>query len=279
MTSVQIMLGRAQGASKETARLGLRTARVPGARSALGVLLLGALVLLGGCATKDDGLRAPEALVSPYSQREGEALWAVVPLLNESGVSSIDTEALSDVLISKISEVRGVSCLPLNRTIEAMRARELRRVDSPTEARMIAAALGVDAVVVGSVTAWDPYDPPKIGLVLAVHAREPVRAVGSEDPMSLQRSYTDQNVRLASQHDDRPEASVTAYLDGANHEVQMDLRRFAEGRHELVSALGWRRYLVSMDLYVEFASHYAVRRLLEQERLRLSRERLSGGDL
>jgi hypothetical protein len=239
------------------------------------VMLGSSLVLaaaLSGCNSgpKQAELVPPELLVAPYDTSRGEVLWAVAPLGNESGVSTVDTDLVADALVAKIDQARGIACLPLNRTIAAMRSRGMRSVRTPGDARILATALGVDALLVGNITAYDPYDPPKLGLSLALYSRQ--RAEGDElDPVKLKTSFSDYGQISRSQFADRPAAVVSETLDGANHEVQMELRRYATGRHDQTSALGWRSALASMDLYTEFAAHFAVSRLLEQERLRLGR--------
>jgi len=251
MTTVQTMLGTCR------------------ASFALVAAFLLAIPLLVGCAADKDARIPPQILVAPYDSSQGEALWAVVPLANESGVSFANTDLVSDALASKINEARGVACLPLNRTIAAMRSRGITAVRSPADARLLANILGVDALVLGSITAYDPYNPPKLGLVLAVFAKEN-RPSDGVDPMKLQVAYTDQDPKVRTQYLDRPVATLSEHFDGANHEVQMAIQRYSAGRHEPASALGWRGMLASMDLYVEFAAHEAVSRLLEQERLRLA---------
>jgi len=251
MTTVQTMLG---------------TCRAGFALVAASLLIT---LFSGGCATNRDTRVPPQVLVAPYDSSQGDALWAVVPLANESGVSFANTDLVADSLIAKINEARGVACLPLNRTIAAMRARGMTAVRSPGDARMLANALGVDALVIGSITAYDPYNPPKLGIALAVFAREN-RPSNGVDPMKLQMAYTDRDPGVQTQFLDRPIATMSEHFDGANHEVQMAIQRYSAGRHEPASALGWRGMLASMDLYVEFAAHEAVSRLLEQERLRLA---------
>ncbi len=249
MTTVQTMLGTC--------------------RASLALIAAFALTIITGCTTDKNVRTPPQVLVAPYDSSQGEALWAVVPLANESGTSIANTDLVADALVAKITETRNVSCLPLNRTIAAMRARGLTAIRSPGDARMLANALGVDALVLGSITAYDPYNPPKLGLALALYAREN-RPANGVDPMKLQMAYTDLEPGTQTQFLDRPIATLSQHLDGANHEVQLAMERYAMGRHEAASALGWRGMLASMDLYVEFAAHEAVSRLLEQERLRLA---------
>jgi hypothetical protein len=44
------------------------------------------------------------------------------------------------------------------------------------------------------------------------------------------------------------------------------------GRSPNESAIGWRRYLASMDLYSEFASHQVLAELMQAEWLRVGAE-------
>lgn len=232
----------------------------------LASLSLGALTLTG-CAPREE-LVAPTALHSPYPASHGEVLIAVAPLANESGVSTVDVLSVGDQLVASVSEARGLSAVPMNRTLAAMTAKGLRSIRSPREARILADALGVDGVIIGSVTAYDPYDPPKIGLSLGLFMRE-FDPAPPFDPKQLSQSYTDQNVLAKSSYSERPAAAVVEHLDAANHEVLMDLKDYAKGRHDPKSALTWRRYTASMDLYMQFAAYHTVRRLLQEEHNRL----------
>ncbi len=131
--------------------------------------LLGAAPL--GCASSKDPLGTPTALVAPYETIQGDVLWAVAPPRNESGVGLLDPLTIADTLAATIQEVRGVSVVPVNRTIGAVRALGMYQVTSGADARRLALELGVDAVVVGSITAWNPYKPPRLGLSLALYGR------------------------------------------------------------------------------------------------------------
>src|SRR6185369_9689416 len=120
----------------------------------------------------------------------GETLWAVAPLANESGVSTLDASKVSDALAGAVGQARGMGAIPVNRVFAAMAAKNITFIRTPQDARIVADALGVDGLIVGSVTAYDPYDPPKLGLNLALFQREKPEA-SSLDPKALQRSYTD----------------------------------------------------------------------------------------
>ncbi|MCC6660313.1 MAG: hypothetical protein IT437_05450 [Phycisphaerales bacterium] len=256
MTSEQAMLTKP--ATRSPAR--------PAARLALALPLI-----LGACARHQPGLVAPETLASPYLAARGEVLWAVAPLRNESGSSLPDIAAITDKVVAAAAQVRGVRALPLNRTIAAMRALNMQGIATPDEARQLAAEMGADGIIIGTVTAYDPYDPPALGLSLALYMRpESGRSAADLDSRALTSSPTEPP-RPHSNFTGSPSAVTSEHLDAKNHQVQMDIQRYATGRLDGNSALGWRRYVVSMDLFSEFAAWHAVGRLLDQEWVRLGR--------
>jgi hypothetical protein len=272
MTTEQIML-ECDARGVQAARSARATAE-PVVHATRVVALLLALVVMGalpGCAKKDK-LVVPVTLLAPYDTSRGDVLWAVVPLRNESGTSIVDTSEVSDKVVAAAAQVRGVRTLPLNRTIATMRALGMTELASPADARRLATEMGVDGLVLGSVTAWDPYDPPTLGLALALYLRPgSLEARSGLDVRALRYQPTDYQYFPRSAFTDAPSSVISEHLDGKNHQVQMDLRRYATGRHDPATALGWRRYLASMDLFSEFASWHAVERLLEHEAIRLLR--------
>jgi len=235
-----------------------------------------ALLPILGCATTSRGLRAPTPLVSPYDSRQGDVVWAVAPPRNETGVSVVDPLQIADALAAAFSEARGISAVPVNRTLAAMRTLGIESVSSGADARRLALTMGVDGVIVGTVTAWDPYDPPRLGLSLALFARPGSDRIADPsaivDPRALTAAATEPRLP-AGRPAEAPLSAVSEHLDARNHEILMDLRAFAEGRHDPDTALGWRGYIASMTLFTRFASHRLAGALLDQERLRLARER------
>jgi hypothetical protein len=233
------------------------------------------MVVVMGCAggSRERALVSPRTLAAPYGTSTGEVLWAVVPLRNESGTTLAESLPLSDKLVGAIEEVRGLRCLPINRTLAAMEALKMDRVSSPGEARELAQALGVDGIVAGSITAYDPYTP-MMGLSLALYARLGALAdgTGSLDIRALQTATRDESpTAVEANWSQRPLAVFSERLDAKNHATLMDVRNFGEGRDRNPSALGWRRYTASMDLYSEFVMFKGVDGLLQQEWTRLAR--------
>lgn len=233
------------------------------------------LVSLLGCEglRKQDELTPPQVTRAPYDASLGEVLWAVIPLSNESGTELVDPLVVSDKLVAAAEEVVGVRAVPLNRTLQAMHALDMKGVQTPDQVRQLAEAMGVDGVILGTITSYDPYDPPTIGMSLALYAR--TSAMGSRDagttldPRTLSAAPTETQTPRASLSD-RPTAVVSANLNARDHGVLTALRTYAEGRHDPVSSLGWKRYTASMDLYTQFAAQHLVAALVEQEHQRLA---------
>ena len=93
-------------------------------RSAV-VWILGAAMTAaaGGCASRPE-LSAPEVQVAPYGTAGNEIVWELAPLRNESGVSQVDVLAVSDTFVGVLTEVRGITCLPMNRYSSAASAKK-----------------------------------------------------------------------------------------------------------------------------------------------------------
>lgn len=238
----------------------------------IGLVALAA-VLLGGCAGDKDRLTAPSEHIAPYDTSRGGPLWAVVPLRNESGTDAADSAAISDAVVGAVSQTRGLRALPLNRTLEAMRALGMQGIRDPTDIQKLAEAMGADGVIVGSITAYDPYEPV-LGLSLALYARPgSLAARGTETIDTRKLTYQPTDYRFFPQSNFAgagPASAASEHLDGKNQGVQMAVREYAAGRSDPGSALGWKRYLKSMSLFTEFAAWQTVGRLLDQEWLRLA---------
>lgn len=229
---------------------------------------LAGAMLAGGCnGPAKDALVAPQPLLAPYDTRTGELTWAVAPPSNDTGTSTVDPMRFGDALVASLQETRGIRCLPMNRTTQAMRDLGLRSITTPAQARQLAAALGVDAVVISSITAYDPYTP-EVGVAAVVFARPgPMlpQAPAARDPRSLSRQIVDAGGGPGVASPDAPVCVVSEHLNGRNHQVLLDLKDYAQGRQQKESALGWRRYLTAMPLYMDFAAHRTVQLLMQQE--------------
>jgi hypothetical protein len=97
---------------------------------------------------------------------------AVAPFFNQSDEPTVDGRAIAMAYFAELQDTQGFEVVPVGVVEEAM---ILNRVDlsGPGEARRLAKLLGVDAVVVGAVTDYSPYYPPRIGLRVEWYTANP----------------------------------------------------------------------------------------------------------
>jgi len=226
--------------------------------------LIALLLALPGCYTAGDD----EGLVAPY---EGRHVWAVAPLHNEAGTAAADGLMLADKLAQRVESVKGLEVLPVNRVLAAMDTLRLRRIATREQAMELLGELRADGLVVGSITAYEPYEPPKLGVALDLYTslalhRQPL------DVRQLTKAATDPTAKQpASEPPTQPVVSVSALYDANEPAVRERLSDYADDRREAVRVGADRIYRISIERYSEFASHAIVDRLLEAERSRLAR--------
>lgn len=232
----------------------------------------------GACSSgpRERPLVAPAVVVAPYSTSQGDAIFAVAPLRNETGDTMAPIDQISEQLLAAVEEVRGVRTIPMSRTLMAMRALELRGIRSPQELKALADALGADGIIFGTVSGYDPY-APAVTISIGLFARGEKMGEYADAPTMSTRDL--QSLGAEPTPPPRSSGLVAAsswsdHLNGKNHGVQMAVRSYAEGRMKGPSALGWRRYLAAMPLFTEFATAEAVRGLMREEWVRMG----SGGN-
>lgn len=221
----------------------------------------------GGCAARPAPVVVTANLRSPYPENK---VWAVAPLSNDSGVSVIDTLALTDQIVDEVSKIRGVDVLPLNRTLDGMRAMNLARVSSTDEALTLARTLNVDGLIVGNISAFDPYSPPKLGMTLQLFSPEPRGLTNTTVDIGALESAAREMPLAGLTVYRQPVAGASEIVDAQDNDVVVHLQQYAMGRSNPSTSLGWRRYLVDMDLYTHYVAYRLLDRMLEQERERIT---------
>jgi hypothetical protein len=220
-------------------------------RAASGIVLcLAVSAAVGGCSnplTKKPPEPLESVIASPYP---GVATIAIAPTINLSGSRDFDPLAVSDALYGELQQVPGLNVIPLNRVLFAMRQLNIRTIDDPAQAQRIAEMLGAQGLVVPAVTAFDPYNPPQMGMILQMYTpREGAGGGGVQK---------------------QPASQANGVFNSTNQSVLRELAGFARGRTQFDSALREDKYLMDSDLYIRFVSHAMVRRLMEVERVRLA---------
>lgn len=220
-------------------------------------------LVLCGCGER---LVQPMTLSAPY---EHVQVWAVAPFTNESGVSIVETDRVADAFAQQLQDVYGINTVPVNRVIVAMRDLEIPYVQSPGDARALLNRLKVDGLIVGTVTAYDPYRPMTFGAAIELHTADHIAQRAILDTRMLVRSPVGE-VAPAQISPRNPMAQAAGIFDARNHATLTHLNQYATGRSVPDSAFGKDIYLVRMDLYMQFASYRLLSDLLNSERVRLS---------
>jgi hypothetical protein len=219
-----------------------------------------------GCSTKEK-LQEPHSLQSPYEHTQ---LWAVAPFNNESGVSIVKPDRIADLFVEQLEQVSGVRTIAVNRVLLAMHRLELRSIATSRDAVSVMNALGVDGLIVGTVTAYDPYPPPKLGAAIQLYRRESMTQTMAVDPVKITRASSEEPVAPGAVSGAGPIAQASGVYDAKNHHTLQQLDEFAAGRTEPDSAHGKRIYLMNMELYTQFVAYRLIHDLLDHEHNRLN---------
>ncbi len=221
-----------------------------------------ACVLPAGCLRT---MQAPLRLASPYEQSQ---LWAVAPFTNESGTSTVDTNRVADLFTQQVQQVQGVDSVPVNRVLFALRELEMEGISSAGDALLLMNALDVDGLLVGTVTAYDPYPPLVLGVAVQLYLRPEADRSRGFDPRSLTRSRGGAPA-IREWGPPPPTVQAAGVFDAANHQTLIWLREYSAHRSPPDSAYGADIYLVSMELYTQFVSYRLIHDLLVAEWTRL----------
>ncbi len=125
-------------------------------------------LLSSGCAILPEIVHQP-TLHNPFPQISKVA---VAPFFNLSTEPTLDGRKVAEAYAAELSEVPGYTVIPVSQAEVAIRAAGLR-MDKDKDARQLAQILGVDAVVMGAVTQYTPYYPPRLTLQASWYAANP----------------------------------------------------------------------------------------------------------
>jgi hypothetical protein len=133
------------------------------------LLTCGWLLALGGCSLVLPTISHVPVIRNPFPQLSKVA---VAPFFNQSDEPTIDGRQVAMAYFTELQKVPGFEVVPVGVVEEAM---IMHRVDlsGPGEARRLAQLLGVDAVVIGAVTDFTPYYPPRMGLRVEWYTANP----------------------------------------------------------------------------------------------------------
>lgn len=223
------------------------------------VLVLGLWIAgLCGCAEKPPQYGMERPLNWLGSRRQ---VWAVAPALNLSGQNQVDPLLQADLLFGQLQQVNGITAIPVNRVAEVYASLRIDKVQSEEQATLVCDLLGCDALLVPTITAYDPYNPPKVGAAIQLFAQASSSArPAAVDVRELARRAT------PGPNESAPSRSnfvqVVGMYDAANGSVRQSLWDYARGRNDPKGPLGEKEYLVSMDRYCGFVYHCLISDLI-----------------
>jgi len=131
-------------------------------------LLAVSILLLGGCSLLPEIAHQP-TFHNPFPQLSRVA---VAPFFNMSEEPTLNTRDVAVAYFAELQSVPGFEVIPVASVEEAIQRHGLR-LSSPEEVRRLAGILGVDAVVIGAVTDYSPYYPPRLAMQVRWYSANP----------------------------------------------------------------------------------------------------------
>jgi hypothetical protein len=197
----------------------------------------------------------------PLSLTNGtHPIWAVAPAVNLSGETSVDPILQADLVFQQLQAVNNLTVIPVNRVIQVYVALHITRVESEEQAAIVCEQLGCDALVVPTMTIYDPYNPPKMGAALQLLSRGSVAPVNNVDARELMRRATPMVNEALPAHPNFIQA--VGMYDAANGTVRDAVLRYAKGRNDPSGPMGSAQYFQCMDDYSGFVYHTLIEQLL-----------------
>ncbi len=135
----------------------------------LWTFVLSVLVCSGtGCSLVPDVRHKPQ-LINPFPQIQRVA---VLPFFNQSEEPTLSGERVALAYANEIQSIRGFEVLPLG-AVKVKLAEFDQPLSRGEDFQAFARFLGVDAVILGSVTDYSSYYPPRMSMKVNWYAANP----------------------------------------------------------------------------------------------------------
>jgi hypothetical protein len=227
---------------------------------AIGLLLISALALPTGCSlfNQPKPYGEEQQLFLPGAHRQS---WAIAPTINISGQSPVDPLLQSDLVYQQLQQVHGLTAIPVDRVIEAYASLKINRVESERQAYAVCQILGCDGLIIPTVTAYDPYDPPIFGASLQLFVKPGTfNRLPKIDPRALERSPTTSGLPPMPVAKDMTQ--VVDLYDDSDGTVRDRVAAYSKGRTDPNSTISANEITMTMDRYCGFAYHELLTTML-----------------
>ncbi len=129
------------------------------------LIALAGVALLAGCSALPDISYEPQ-YHNPFPQLHRIA---ILPFANLSENPYVDGEKVALAYYNELQQIPGFEVMPIGVVKRRLEAMQLEP-DEATDFQRIAQQLNVDAVIIGAVTDYTPYYPPRLGLAVRWYA-------------------------------------------------------------------------------------------------------------
>lgn len=187
----------------------------------------------------------------------------VAPVLNLSDRSDWDPAKVTDMVASAFQSMPGVAVVPVNRVMSLLAGRGQHSVETPDDALALAQEFGAQATVVAAVTEFDPYNPPRIGLVMQCYTLAPAGGMSALDPVSASRQASDVGSAGAAGSGNAPQLQVQRVFDASDEAVLREVKEYGKLKAGRASPSDWHVHVRSQQLFLRYACWSAVRSIME----------------
>jgi hypothetical protein len=212
-------------------------------------------IFLTGCMTPKYGVERELTITDGT-----HPVWAVAPAINLSGEKSVDPVLQADLLVRQLGEVNNLTVIPVNRVVAVYAALRITKVESEEQAAIVCQQLGCDALLVPTITLYNPYDPPKVGISLQLLNGPGKGPVSNIDPRELSRRATPADDEILPTHPNFNQ--VVGMYDAEDGSTRAALLAYAKGRHDPNSNFGDRMYFLDTDKFCSFVYFTLIEQLL-----------------
>jgi hypothetical protein len=131
-------------------------------------IAIGVLILICGCGLLPRTVQEPQ-IHNPFPQLTKVA---VAPFFNLSSEPTVDGRQFGGAYFAALQSIPGFEVIPIG-VVEQAAKRHGLQLNGPDQARQLAQLVGADAIVIGAVTDFSPYYPPRCGIQIEWYATNP----------------------------------------------------------------------------------------------------------